>query len=142
MLDVLTGPAARRLAGWAALLACLALFVLSCFSAASDAQGAILFIFTLPLCALLCAAAWFINRATKARPAASIAVVWGARGGLAVLALFLASVFVPPLQVVPDLMIGGVSRAFEAMTGLSPYAWEQREARKRAAREQQPQQPR
>jgi hypothetical protein len=133
----LNGATLRMAAGVLALLASLALFLLSCYSAASDAQGAILFLFTLPLCALLCAAAWIVNRATKTRPAASNAVVWGARGGLTVLALFLASAFVAPLQFVPNALIGGVAAAFEAVTGLSPYAWERREALKRAPQEQQ-----
>lgn len=104
-----------------ALLACvllgaaLYLFLYSCMATASDAQGGVIFLFTLaPMLGFLLAAAW-LTRAQSRR------LYRVTQGGLLFLLGFLGCLFVPGLNLLPAAMVGGVAAGYKAIYGVTPY---------------------
>ncbi len=105
------------------LFAAIGLFLFSCFSAASDAQGAILFLFTTPLMSvLLVVGALCAWRAEKQRAPSGRQLRWGAITALTFLWLFIGAAAIPRLRPFPEWVIGVVARGYEWMSGESPYA--------------------
>lgn len=104
------------------ILISVAIFLGSCWVTATDGQGALVFIVTLPLSALLFLFALLLTR-HQAEGVLRSALRFLSWAGMAFLVLFFASVFVPPLRVLPDSLIGMVSKAFQAYTGMTPYAF-------------------
>jgi hypothetical protein len=101
-----------------------ALFLWSCLMTAADGQGAIVFLLTGPVMLLLFGVGLFLVWRIPPAASATRRVLFGALGGeLLIIALFFAGVVIPPLRGFPDLVIGGVSRGFERVTGVSPYVW-------------------
>jgi hypothetical protein len=100
-----------------------ALFVFSCYSAASDAQGAILFLFSGPVTLLLLAVAVVFGLLTRREGKATVgALIWLSGAELVFVILFFACAFIPPLRGFPEGVIDAVSRGYQAITGESPYA--------------------
>jgi len=107
------------------ILTVAAAFVFSCFAAASDGQGAIVFLLSVPLSLLLLALGLFLAiRKPVPGSVRILAAVLCAEG--AFLLLFLVSAVTPPLGSFADGTMGVVSGGFEALTGLRPYAWVRR----------------
>lgn len=94
----------------------IGLFIYSGFIAASDAQGAILYIFTLPIMAGLLTVGVVL-----AKDAAGVRKILYAEAIF--LVLFVAAAFIPQLRFISDGVIGGISKSFEAITGQTPYVW-------------------
>jgi hypothetical protein len=112
--------AAAALIAW---LLAFGLFVFACFVAASDAQGALVFIFLGPVALLLFGIAWLIARlALRSHARLSRALSWSSIAGLAFVAAFFVSAFIPPLRAFPEGVIGGVAAGYKAVTGETPYA--------------------
>lgn len=106
------------------LLICSVLALLfSCIVTASDGQGALIFIFTLPLMAVLLFVSQLLARhitkeAASFRPLLTTTIVLSWAQGL-----FFVMLLIPGLQVVPQTAIGFLGKAFSAVTGKSPYAF-------------------
>ena len=106
-----------------ALAAGIVLFLLSCFSAASDAQGAILFLFTTPIITVsLVVGAAFAWRAEKLGAPAGRTLRWGGIAAFLFLVVFIAAALVPALRRFPESVIGAVAWGYERLSGESPYA--------------------
>ena len=107
----------------AADAAAVALFLFCCFAAASDAQGAFVFLFLGPVIAGVLAVAFFVLKRT-ALPGRAAAWAFRLSGALAFFfAAFFACSLIPPLRAFPGAAVGAVARAFEAVAGKSPYQW-------------------
>ena len=112
----------RVIASWIATLLALMVFLFACFGAASDAQGAIMFLFFGPLVLMLLVIAWALARAQRRRePETGAVAAWAALGTLAFVVVFFVSLFVPFLNGFPNAVIGAVAAAYEAATGQTPY---------------------
>lgn len=106
-----------------ALAAGIVLFLLSCFSAASDAQGAILFLFTTPIITVsIVAGAAFAWRAEKQGARAGRGLWWGGTASFIFFVLFIVAALVPALRSFPESVIGAVAWGYERLSGESPYA--------------------
>jgi hypothetical protein len=92
------------------------LFVASMLVAAMDAQGAIAYLLSLPLCAILL---WTAHRLSRKQLVPRTLIL----AESAFLAAFVMSVFVPPLRAFANFMVSGAAAGFESLVGLSPYAW-------------------
>ena len=102
------------------LVVAIALFVFTCFTAASDAQGAILFLFTGPV--VLGLSAGSVVFSLLARRAGQGRIILGMSGAAALfLVAFFLTAFLPSLRAFPEAVIGGVAAAYQAVTGESPY---------------------
>ncbi len=98
-----------------ALAAAVALFVFSAVATMSDAQGAFVFVVTLPaMIACLSFAAW-LSRGTRALFRATVVVS-------SLLALFFVSAFVPGLHFYSDALMQAVEAGYKAAYGVTPYA--------------------
>lgn len=105
-----------------ALIAAKVVFVYCCFAAASDGQGAVLFILGGPIVFGALLVAMFSARRLQRDGSVFGAVVkWIAAIGLAFVVLFFVCAFVRPLRPFPNGVIGGVAAAYESMTGETPY---------------------
>lgn len=96
------------------------LFFLSIYSALSDAQGVIMFLFTTPLSVLILTASYFLfNKAQiKLRRFSLICIFFWVT--------FVGCGMIPPLRFYPHGVISLSGQAFEAVTGMTPYAWARR----------------
>lgn len=115
----------KNLLAWLATLGAIVIFLFSCFVAAADGQGAMLFIVTFPVLFFLLYLA-IINTRKDQGAVQSIwktGAFWFSRATLVVSAAFLVFAFVPGLNLFTTALIGGVSFAFEGVTGKSPYTW-------------------
>lgn len=102
-----------------------AAFIFSCIAAASDAQGAVVFLLSVPFSLLLLTLGlFFAVRKPVPRSGRVLAAILGAEG--AFLLLFLVSAVTPPLGSFAAAAMSVVSKGFTAVTGLSPYAWARR----------------
>lgn len=99
------------------------LFIAATVAAASDAQGAFIYILALPICGIVLALAY---RFSRARSFFRSIVYFEAL----FLVLFFLSVVIPPLQFFPRAVIGGVAQGFEYFVGMSPYAWNKKQSEK------------
>lgn len=102
-------------------LAVFVLFLLCCWSASADAQGAVAFIFMAPVMGAgvvtafvlaLLAESWRFNKVAM-RSSVGLALL---------LALFYVSAFLPGLRFISSGMIQLVAEGFEWATGKTPYA--------------------
>jgi len=98
----------------------LGLFLLCCWSAAADAQGAIAFIFAAPIfgigLVLSLVLAWIARRWRGGR------LGLAAAAGLAVfIALFYGAVSVPGLDSFPNGVIRLVADGYKTLTGKTPF---------------------
>lgn len=100
------------------LILALAAFLAGCVVAASDAQGAIFFIFVIPIVLGLLGYNIFWSRKNFNRIINVVSI-----SGFIFTTLFVVFAFVPVLDQFPATVVGIVARGFEAMTGKSPYAW-------------------
>lgn len=96
-----------------ALSVCI--FIFACIVASSDAQGALAFLFYLPIAAVL-----FLVSAMRAKNKKGR---WVSISGLIFIILFVVFAFIPGLAKIPATVIGVVSSGFELVTGKTPYAW-------------------
>ena len=105
-----------------ALIAAIVVFAYCCFAAASDAQGAVIFVLGGPIVlgafivALLAA-----RRLQRDTPMIGAVIKWIAAAGLAFVVLFFVCAFARPLRPFPNAVIGGVAAAYESLTGETPY---------------------
>lgn len=99
----------------------VATFVAACVITASDAQGAFVFIFALPLLLLFLGAAFAMSGRKSAR--LNRITRYGIGLFSVYLFLFFLSAVVPTLQFVARGSVEGISRVFEAVTGKTPYAF-------------------
>lgn len=107
----------------AALAAASGVFLFSCFAAASDAQGALIFILLGPVVLLLLAGALvLVSLPASAGSGAARTLRWLSAAGLGFVVAFFALAFIPPARPFPAAVIGAVAAAYEAVTGESPYA--------------------
>ena len=97
------------------LLLAVFLFLFSSVIAASDAQGAILFLFTLPLMLALLSLAALLTR-SRSRPVFYLNVF-----ATIFLLLFISAAIFPGLRFIGEATIGGISRIYKNLFGLSPY---------------------
>lgn len=102
-----------------ALLVATVVFVYSCYVAASDAQGAILFIFSGPVILVLLLGA-VVTGLLARRAGAGSALAWLSGAGLAFSIAFFAAAFFAPLRAFPDGVIGAVAWGYQAFSGESP----------------------
>lgn len=106
----------RLFSGLLAVLGSWVLFLFSCFATATDGQGAIIFLFTLPVMLVLLFGARRLMKDTETpRRLASASLFF--------LAAFFLSAPLPGLQLFPAAIVGGVAKTFEAFSGKTPYAW-------------------
>lgn len=104
------------------LLAAIAVFLFSCWATASDAQGAIVFLFLGPVILVLLGLALVLGLQVRNSSAAFGNGVCGfSIAGFAFFMAFVVSAFVPGLRAFPDGVAGGVAAAYEWITGESPY---------------------
>jgi hypothetical protein len=98
----------------------LGLFLLCCWSAAADAQGAVAFIFAGPIFVIgilvSLVLAWFARRWRGGVIALCAAVALGV-----FIAAFYGAASVPRLRFFSNGVIGLVADAYEAVTGKSPF---------------------
>lgn len=115
----------KTLLAWLSLLGANALFLFSCFVAAADGQGAILFIFTFPALFSLLVLAIFLTRRgqTGDEGAWKKGAQWLSRATLVVTLAFLIFSFIPGLNLFSKAVMDGVSFVFQSATGKTPYAW-------------------
>ncbi len=99
------------------------LFFGSCVIMTTDAQGAFVFILSIPLILLDLAATYYL--AKKLGPTSGHGKsLWRAFQAHAIFgAFFMISLFVPVLQVFPLVVVGITSKAFEFVVGKTPYQW-------------------
>ncbi|MFN0037936.1 MAG: hypothetical protein ACKVP2_00275 [Burkholderiales bacterium] len=102
------------------LISAAGLFVFTCFTAASDAQGAILFIFTGPVILALLAVSVVLGALARSTGGGRILLWISGASALFVTSFFLASLH-PALRAFPEAVIDGVASAYQAITGESPY---------------------
>lgn len=100
------------------LILALAAFLVGCVVAASDAQGAIFFIFVIPVVLGLLGYNIYWSRKNFKRVINVISI-----SGFIFTTLFVVFAFVPGLNLFPATVVGFVARGFEAVTGKTPYAW-------------------
>lgn len=100
------------------LIISLGVFLFGCFAAASDAQGAILFIFIIPVILGLLGYNIYWSRKNFKRTINVISI-----SGFVFTTLFVVFAFVPGLNLFPATVVGFVSKGFELVTGQTPYAW-------------------
>jgi cytochrome c oxidase subunit IV len=100
------------------------LFIFSCYVAASDAQGAILFLFTLPIMFLMSGLGFMWMREKKLKLVQNIFL-----GYIIYLSLFVLTAFLPGPFSLPSHSIRAVSKTFEFFTGETPYARERRKSK-------------
>lgn len=100
----------------------LSLFLLSCFGAASDAQGALIFLFMGPIMVLLLVISYLGARKISRKALSRVSLT-----ALAFIVFFFLSLFLPYLNHVPGFIVGGVATVFEEITGMTPYAWSQKQ---------------
>lgn len=93
-----------------------AIFVMSAVITASDAQGAIIFIFSLPVLAVLLFLGHFLSH--KRSPIRTIIFL-----ETIFLILFVTSAFVPSFNFFSQSIVSGISKGFEHVTGMTPYEW-------------------
>lgn len=94
------------------------LFLGSCFITATDGQGGIVFIFSLPIMIFLLA---FARLQTKKNNQKFVTTF--IHSFFIFLALFFGSLFLGRFSVIPSIVIGGVSKVFEHFSGKTPYKW-------------------
>lgn len=105
-----------------ALIAAKVVFVYCCFAAASDAQGAVIFVLGGPVVlGTLLIALFTARRLQRGGPAVGAMLKWIAVAGLAFVVLFFVCAFARPLRPFPNAVIGGVAAAYEGITGETPY---------------------
>jgi len=95
----------------------------ACVAAASDPQGALVFLVALPLIVLLMGVNLIILQVWVDRCPARAPLKVTSWFGLGYTALFLAGFFFKPLQIVPAQTTLLVSTVFERITGQSPYEY-------------------
>lgn len=93
------------------------LFWMSIYSALSDAQGIIMFLFTAPISLLVLTAAFFLFNKTqiKFRRFSLICILFWV--------CFVGSGLIGPLRFIPHGIISLSGQAFEAATGMTAFAW-------------------
>ncbi|MEO8006171.1 MAG: hypothetical protein ABI771_14755 [Betaproteobacteria bacterium] len=105
-----------------ALIAAKIVFVYCCFAAASDAQGAVLFVLGGPIVlGALLAALFAARRLQRDIPVMGAVLKWISAAGLAFVVLFFVCAFARPLRPFPNAIIGVVARAYQSITGETPY---------------------
>jgi hypothetical protein len=105
-----------------ALIAAKVVFVYCCFAAASDAQGAVIFILGGPIVfGALLVALFCSRRLQRGAPKIGAILKWISAAGLAFVVLFFICAFARPLRPFPNAVIGAVAAAYESMTGETPY---------------------
>lgn len=106
-----------------ALIAAKVVFLYCCFAAASDAQGAVIFVLGGPIVlGVLFVALFCARRLQRDIPALGAILKWISAAGLAFVVLFFVCAFAGPLRAFPNAVIGTVAAAYTAMTGETPYA--------------------
>jgi hypothetical protein len=105
-----------------AFVLALGLFLFGCFAAASDAQGAILFIVVGPATLGLLAGGVVLSIVGR-KGHARMAATSGALSGIALLVVvaFFVGAFLPSLRWIPEGIMAGVASGYEAVTGQTPY---------------------
>jgi hypothetical protein len=110
------------LLAFVAFVLAVGLFLFGCFTAASDAQGAILFIVVGPATLGLLAGGIVLSIVGH-KAHARMSAISGALSGIALLVViaFFAGAFVPSLRWIPNGVMAGVASGYEALTGETPY---------------------
>lgn len=105
-----------------ALIASAVVFVYCCFAAASDAQGAVIFILGGPIVlGALLVALFSARRLRRDIPAVGATLKWISVAGLGFVVLFFVCAFARPLRAFPNAVIGAVAAAYASITGETPY---------------------
>jgi hypothetical protein len=105
-----------------ALIAAMVVFVYCCFAAASDAQGAVIFVLGGPIVlGTLLVALFSARRLQRGVPVIGAILKWISVAGLAFVVLFFVCAFARPLRPFPNAVIGGVAGVYESITGETPY---------------------
>lgn len=105
-----------------------ALFIFSCYIAASDAQGAIIFLFTLPMMFLMSSLGFVWMKEKNLMKFKNIFM-----GYILYLVLFVLTAFLPRPFSLPSYSIRAVSKSFESLTGETPFVRERRIQREKVA---------
>lgn len=98
-------------------------FIGSCWLAASDAQGAFVFILSLPLTLILLITNLFLTKQPLASEGLRITLCRLTWVSLIYILLFISGVVFSPLKVIPQKTIEITAKTFELVTGLSPYEY-------------------
>ena len=104
------------------LLLNIVLFFASCILAASDANGALLFLPLLLVFLLLPFLAWLLSRNSEKRRNPRPFIL----AELGFVLIFYLAIFVPPLRFIPDGVMWASVTTFTKITGRSPYEWAHR----------------
>ncbi len=99
------------------------LFMALSWSAAADAQGAIVLFLYSPLLVVLLVGAYFLSRRAAKFSASAKTAKWTSLTLSSFFLLFYLSPFVGT-RVVSNNTIGLIGRMFKAFTGKTPYEWE------------------
>lgn len=99
------------------------IFLASCVVAQSDGQGALVFIFSIPLMAALLTFAIFLSRKKETQKYAFFPIANVPKILACFIVLFFASAFVPGLRKAPELVMDLVGNMFSRVTGKTPYAF-------------------
>jgi len=99
------------------------LFLASCVVTLSDAQGALVFVFSLPIMGGLLLIAWLLARKAEGYPGASRRLARVPRYFGYFLGAFLVTALIPGVQLLPAAFMGGVGAAFTQVVGATPYAF-------------------
>ena len=100
-------------------IAAFIVFLFSCVVTLSDAQGALIFIFSLPVIALLLSLSWAIAR--KMGNGGSLER-WPKLSASSLVLFFVFS-WIPGLNVVPDAFLDLVGKSFQLALGKTPYVY-------------------
>ncbi|MBX3032887.1 MAG: hypothetical protein KF865_03110 [Bdellovibrionaceae bacterium] len=99
----------------AGIIAVLA-FVFAGFVTSTDAQGALVYVFAVPICFGMLALGVFLSSPKS--------VCRKVHFGFGIfLILFLVAAFVPPFRFFPAKIVSGIAGTFEHFTGMTPFAW-------------------
>lgn len=98
-------------------------FLFSCVVTMSDGQGALIFIFTLPLITLLLGGALLLARSIDKNKKLGFSFQLLPKVSLFFLLLFIVLSFIPILNFAPQTFLKYVGISFESITGKTPYLY-------------------
>lgn len=99
------------------------IFIGSCVITLSDAQGALVFIFSIPVIVVLLFFAVLLSRKLNLNKKSVLRVDYFPKGFICFLILFFLFSFIPVLRKAPDAFMEYVGKTFTLITGKTPYSF-------------------
>ncbi len=101
----------------------LIVFVGSCLVTLTDGQGAMVFIFSIPVMILLLFLSWVIGSKLVKNFGANKRLLLASKTFSASIALFFLFLFIPVLRPIPDTFFDFIGKTFEHFVGKTPYQY-------------------